>query len=220
MDNLFDFLDLGNLNDLFGDLFNWDDLGNFNNSINDLLDDLFDLNDLGNNSEDLQDIVNVDNTHNFLVDHTNDSFVDLQNSSGSSFKLLKLLQQSFDQNSEMEFNLSGFFARIGVHILDSVDVRNILDDFNNSIKLIYFHDVDQFLLEEFIESGITFFSQFGILFEVLFHLDCQHVNQVLGPGFLNGNLNDLFSVVGQVNDSVYDRSLQISVGSRSGSQKR
>ena len=93
------FLDLFDFNNLFNDFFNWDNLRHFDNSVNYLLNDLFNFNDFGDNSEDLEDVINVDNTHNFLVDHSNDSLINFQNSSGFPFKFFKFFQKGLNQNT-------------------------------------------------------------------------------------------------------------------------
>lgn len=76
----------------------------------------------------------------------------------------------------MELYFSGLFTGVSIHVLDSNHIRDVLNNLNDSIELIYFDDVNEFLLEEFEESGITLFSEFRILFEVFLHLHCEHVN--------------------------------------------
>lgn len=76
-----DFLYLLNswdFDDLFDDLFNGDNLWDFNDPFNNLLNNLFYLDKLGYDSEDFENIIDIDHTHNFLVDHANDSLVDLE----------------------------------------------------------------------------------------------------------------------------------------------
>ena len=70
----------------------------------------------------------------------------------------------------MEFNLSGFFTRVGIDVLNLNDLRNVLDDFNYSIELINFNDIDNFLLEEFSEFIVHFVIEFRILTGKLLHL--------------------------------------------------
>lgn len=79
----------------------------------------------------------------------------------------------------MEFYFSGFFRGISIHIFDLYNFRNVFNNFNNSIKLITFNDVNELLLEEFIKSNITFFLELRILIKVLFHLNSQHMNKML-----------------------------------------
>jgi hypothetical protein len=176
VNNFFDFLNLYYFDDFFNDLFDRNDLWDLNNSVDNLFDDLLNFNNLGNNSEDLQYVINVNDSHDLLIDHTNNSFIDLENSSSSSFEFFEFFQKSFDQNSEMELYFSGFFAGVSIHVFDSDHIRHVLNDFDDSVQLIYFDDINKFLLEEFVKSCITLFSEFGILFEVFLHLHCEHVN--------------------------------------------
>jgi hypothetical protein len=149
MNDLLDLLDSWNFNDLFNDLFDWDNLWDFNNLFNDFFDDFFDFNDLGNNSEDLKDIINTDDSHDFLVDHSDDSFVDFEGDSSSNLDFFQLLQECFDQNSQVEFDSSAFFAAVRVNIFNSDSLRNKLDDFDKSVEFINFHNINDFLLEKF-----------------------------------------------------------------------
>lgn len=80
----------------------------------------------------------------------------------------------------MEFYSLGFLTGISVNVFNFDYFRNILNNANNSLKLINFYDVDQLLLEEFVKTGVTLFSEFGIFFEIFLHLDSQHMNQMLG----------------------------------------
>jgi hypothetical protein len=72
--NLSDFF---NLYDLLDHLLDWHDLRHFNHSIYYLLHNLLYFHDLGHHAEHLQYVVYVDHTHNFLVNHTNHSLIDL-----------------------------------------------------------------------------------------------------------------------------------------------
>jgi hypothetical protein len=58
-------------------------LRHFNNAFNDFLDNFFDFNDLGDNSEHLQYVIDVDNSHDFLIDHSDNSLIDFQSHSSS-----------------------------------------------------------------------------------------------------------------------------------------
>ena len=100
----------------------------------------------------------------------------------------------------MEFNLSGFFTRVGIDVLNLNDLRNVLDDFNYSIELINFNDIDNFLLEEFSEFIVHFVIEFRILTGKLLHLDSQHVHQVLSSGILNWYFHSSFTESFKVND--------------------
>lgn len=48
----------------------------------------------------------------------------------------------------MEFNSSGFGARVSINIFDSNSLRYEPNDLNDSVELINFDNIDQFLLEE------------------------------------------------------------------------
>jgi len=89
MDDLFNFLDLDHLNWLFNDSFNWDDLRNFNDSFNNLFNNFFNFNNFGDYSENFQNIVYINNSHNFSIDHSDDSLVNIKHKPGFSFYLLK-----------------------------------------------------------------------------------------------------------------------------------
>lgn len=78
-----DFNNFFNFYYLFDNLLNWNDLRHFNNAFNDLLNNFFDFNDLGDDSEHLQDVINVDNSHDFLINHSDNSLVDFQSHSCS-----------------------------------------------------------------------------------------------------------------------------------------
>lgn len=75
VNDFFNFLDLWHFDDFLYDLFDRNHLRNLNDSLNDLLNDLLDFNNFGNDSEDFKDIVDIDNSHNLLVDHSDDSFI-------------------------------------------------------------------------------------------------------------------------------------------------
>lgn len=165
-----DFLYSDNFNGLLNDLFDGNNLGNFNNSFDYLFDDLFDLNDLGDNSEDLKDIVNANDVHDLGVDHTDDSLVYVQDKTASSSQLLEFLQQGFNQNSQMELNSSALFAAVGVYVFYSIDVRNVFNYLNNSFEIISLQNINHLSSEEFRQSHIDFLSQLRIFREVSLHL--------------------------------------------------
>lgn len=104
--HLLDFLDFGHLNNLLSDLLDWHHLRHLDHSVDYLLHNLFDFNDLRNHSEDLQNVVHVHDAHDLLVDHADNTLVDLQNSPGSSFEFFQLFKQCLDQDSQMELDLS------------------------------------------------------------------------------------------------------------------
>ena len=145
MHNFFNFLNFDNLNWFFNDSFNGDNLGHFNDSIDDLFNDLFDFDDLGDNSEDLQDIVNIDNSHDFGIDHSDNSFIDVQNSTSFAFQFFKFFEESLDEDSQVEFNSAGFFTAVGIDVFNSVDIRNVFNDGDNSFEVISLNHIDDLL---------------------------------------------------------------------------
>lgn len=70
INNLFDLFYFFNFDNLFCYLIDGNNLWNFNNPINNLLNYLLNFNHFRNNSKDFQDIIHIDNTHNFLSDHS------------------------------------------------------------------------------------------------------------------------------------------------------
>lgn len=93
---LFNFSNLLNFNDLLNNFLDWHNLRNLHNSVHNLLNDLFDLNDFGDNSKDLKNIIDIDNSHNFLVDHSNNSLINLKSNASSSFDLFKFFKEGFE----------------------------------------------------------------------------------------------------------------------------
>lgn len=117
---------------------------------------------------------------------------------------MELFKKSLDKNSEMEFNSSRFITAVCIDILNSVEFRYIFNYRDNSFEVISFNKVNDFLAEEFSESSIAFFSKFGIFLEVFSHLNGQKVNQMLSSCILNWHLNNFFSVVNEVCNSVHN----------------
>lgn len=95
------------LDNLFNIFLNWHNLWHFNDSLNYFFNNSLNLNDSLFNSKDFQDVVNVHNVQDFLVDQSNNSLVNFQNSSVFGLQLLNLFKKSFNQNSQVEFNLLG-----------------------------------------------------------------------------------------------------------------
>ena len=162
MDNLLNFVVTGNLNNLFDDLLDWDDLRDFDDPLNHLFNDLFDFNDLGDHSEDFEDIINIDDSHNFGVDHSDDGFIDFKDGSGSESELLEFFKKSFNEDSQMEFNFAGSAAGVSVDILDSDGLRDELDDLDEAVNGVDFEDVDDLLREVFGDAGVKFSEELGI----------------------------------------------------------
>jgi hypothetical protein len=59
-------------------------------------------------------------------------------------------------------------------------------------------------LEKLEQSAVAFLSELWVLFEILLHLNGQHVDQVLGSGVLNRNFNDFLSEVSKMKNSIND----------------
>lgn len=106
MDNLLDFLNLDNFNWSLDNLLNRNHLRNLNDSVHDLFNNFFDFDDLGDHSEDFQDVININNSHDLSVNHSNNSLIDVQDKSAFLLDFFKLFKKSLDQNSEMELNFS------------------------------------------------------------------------------------------------------------------
>ena len=86
--NLFlNFPNFLNFDYFFHNFFDSYNLRNLHDTVNNFFNNFFNFDNFRDNSEDLQDVVNVDNSHDFLVDHANDTFVNLKSGSSSSFKL-------------------------------------------------------------------------------------------------------------------------------------
>jgi hypothetical protein len=77
-----------------------------------------------------------------LIDHTNDTLIDFKNSASLSSEFFKLLEKSFDQDSQMEFNSSRFFTAISIDIFNFNNLWNVLNNFNKSINLVNLNDVN------------------------------------------------------------------------------
>lgn len=105
MNDLLDFDVSWHLNNFFNVFFNWNDLRYLDDLLHYLLDNSFNFNDSLLYSEDFKDIINADDIKNFLVDHSDNSLVNLQSYSILNFHFLELLKKSFNQNSKMELNL-------------------------------------------------------------------------------------------------------------------
>lgn len=85
IDDSFNFSNFFNFNNLFSDFIDSDNLWNFDNSFNNFLDNFLNFNNFRYNSEDFQDIIDINNTHDLLSDHSNNSFVHFEDSTSSDF---------------------------------------------------------------------------------------------------------------------------------------
>jgi hypothetical protein len=73
----------------------------------------------------------------------------------------------------MELDFAGLFAGVSINIFDFYDLRHVLDNFDDSVEFIDFHDIDEFLAEKFRQSGIHFIVKFGVLSEKFFVVGSQ-----------------------------------------------
>ena len=156
IDDSFDFFDPFYFNNFFGDFLHCDNLRYFNNSVNNFLYNFFNFNDLWNNSEDLEDVINFNNTHDFLSDHSNNSFIHLKNNTSFEFDFFEFFKKGLDQDSQVEFNFSGLFTGVSVNVFDFDNLWYILNDFNQSINFVDFDNIDNLLLEEFHQFSVHF----------------------------------------------------------------
>jgi hypothetical protein len=154
----FNLLNLDHLNDFFSNSLDCNDLRHFDHSFDNLLNDLLHFNDFGDDSEHLKNVINVNNSHYFLIDHTDYTFIDIQNNSSSTFDLLQLLKQGFDKDSKVELYFSAFFTAVCIDILNTVEFRDILDNRHESFEVIRLKHINNFLLEELSQSAIAFLS--------------------------------------------------------------
>ncbi len=88
-DSLFNLNNLLDFNNFFNDFLNRHDLRNFYYSFNDFLHNFFNFNDFRNNSKDFQDVIDIDNIHNLLINHSNNSLIDFKSHSCSSTDFFK-----------------------------------------------------------------------------------------------------------------------------------
>lgn len=79
MDDFLNFLHLYNFNWLLHNPFNRNHLRNLYHPVNNLLNNLFNFHDFGNNSENFQDVVDINDSQNFSIDHSNDSLINIKN---------------------------------------------------------------------------------------------------------------------------------------------
>lgn len=70
-----DFSDFLNFNYFFNDFFDSDNLRDLNNPFYNFLNYLFDFDNLWDDSENFQNVIDINDSHNFLSDHSNNSFI-------------------------------------------------------------------------------------------------------------------------------------------------
>ena len=157
--NLFDFF---NFNNFFNYSINCYSLWYFDQFFNNLLHDFLNFHNFRHYFENFQYVVNFNNSHNLLSNHSHYAFIHLWDNTWFSFKFFHLFKKSFDQNSKMELYFSGFFTWISIYIFNFDDLRLIFHYLNNPINFIDFNTINDFLLEEFDDSFIKFSMQFWI----------------------------------------------------------
>lgn len=145
-----------NLNYLLNYLVNGYYFRHFNYPLNNLFNNFLYLNDLRSDSKHLKDIINIDHIHNLSLYHANHSFINFKHHPRLDFNFLKLLQNSLQQNSEVELNLPFLFSVVSIHIIYLHDMRhkfNYLDESFDFISLNYINDL---LLQKLGQFGIDF----------------------------------------------------------------
>ena len=152
----------------FYSFFNLNDFGDFDNFLYDSFYNFLDLNNLWSDSVNFENVINIDNVHNLLSNHSDDSLINFRDNTAPQFHFFHFFQKGLNQDSEMELNLSRLFIRISIHIFDFDNLRNILNNLNDPIKLINFHDIDNFLTKELSKSAIHFVIKFRVLSEEFF----------------------------------------------------
>ena len=148
--------------------FDFNNSGDFNDFFNNFFDDFFYFNDFGGDSVYFKDIIDINNVHNFLSNHSNDSLIYLRDDAASKFHFFHFFEKGLDQDSEMELDFPGLLTGVSINIFDFNNLRYIFHDFNNSVKLVNFHDIDKFLAEKLWQARVHLIVEFGILCEKFF----------------------------------------------------
>lgn len=104
----------------------------------------------------------------------------------------------------MEFDSSRFVAAVSIDIFNSVDLRDVFDNRNDSLEIISFNKINDLLGEEFSQPRIAFLSEFRIFLEVFSHLNGKEVDQMLSSGILDRHLNDFLSIVNHIGNSIHN----------------
>lgn len=149
MNNPLNFSDFFNLYNGFLNPLDYLHLWYLNYSFHYLFYYLFYLNYFGDNPKDFKNIVNIYNIHDLSVDHSNDTFINIQSDSKLSLYFLKLFQESLNEHSQVELNFSWFLIAKSVYVLHSYWLGNILNDLYKPIHLIYLNAINDLLLEKF-----------------------------------------------------------------------
>ena len=75
----------------------------------------------------------------------------------------------------MELNFSWFFTAVRVNILNFYYLGSVLYNFNKSVNLIYFDEINDLLLEELSDSFVNFSLEFRVFNEQSFQLTGEQV---------------------------------------------
>lgn len=85
MNNFLYFLNSRNLDNFLNNFLDWNYLWNLHKSLSNFLNNLLYLHYLRHNSKNFKYIIYINNSHNLLVDHTNNTLIHFKNSASSSF---------------------------------------------------------------------------------------------------------------------------------------
>ena len=96
MNNFFNFLNSWYFDDPFNNFFNWNNLWNFNNFFNYFFNNLLNFHHFSGDFENFEDIINWNDSHDLLIDHGDDCFINIKDCTCFSFNFFKFFQQSFN----------------------------------------------------------------------------------------------------------------------------
>lgn len=133
INSIFDYLHFIDWDNISLRVLNGYKMWDWNNFFNNLLNDFFDFNYFGNHPVNLKNIININYIHYLLSNHSNNTFINLWLNTCLKSDPLHLLQQGFNQNSEMELDFSTFLATVSINILHLYDVRFIFYYFHQSV---------------------------------------------------------------------------------------
>lgn len=118
VNNFFNFLNLSVVHYLFHNLLNWNHNRDFHNSVNHFLNNLRNLDNFMVYLEGLQDIIYINSATDLLINHSNNSLIDLRGSASLQFHSLELIKQGTKKYSQVEFNSPLLISIVSVHILN------------------------------------------------------------------------------------------------------
>ena len=103
-----------------------------------------------------------------MANHTDNSFINLRYNTTFEFHFFHFFEEGLNQYSEMELNFSGFVAGVSINVFDLNNLGHILNDLDDSVKLVNFHNIDKLLTKELSESAVHLIIKFGVLGEKFF----------------------------------------------------